>query len=43
MEITDEHLEWATVDELREMLAAVNEDYEVANTYALLIGCLGRQ
>jgi hypothetical protein len=40
MEITDEHLEWATVDRLREMLAAVNEDYKVTNTYALFTAIL---
>jgi hypothetical protein len=40
MQITDEHLEWATVDRLREMLAAVNEDYKVTNTYALFTAIL---
>lgn len=40
MEITDEHLEWATVHRLREMLAAVNEDYKVTSTYALFTAIL---
>jgi hypothetical protein len=40
MQITDEHLEWATVDRLREMLAAVNEDYKVTKTYALFTAIL---
>lgn len=35
MEITDEHLEYATVDRLRRMLVTVHEDYKVTHTYAL--------
>lgn len=33
--ITDEHMEWATVDRMRRMLTDVRGDYKVTHTYAL--------
>ncbi len=39
-EITDDHLEWATIDRLREMLASVHEDYKVTHTYAIFTASL---
>jgi hypothetical protein len=33
--ITDEHMEWATVHRMREMLVNVHDDYKVTHTYAL--------
>lgn len=35
MMITDEHMEWATVDRMRQMLVNVHDDYKVTHTYAL--------
>jgi hypothetical protein len=39
-EITEDHLEWATVDRLREMLASVHDDYKVTHTYAIFAATL---
>lgn len=35
MMITDEHMEWATVHRMRDMLENVHDDYKVTHTYAL--------
>ena len=35
MMITDEHMEWATVHRMRDMLVNVHDDYKVTHTYAL--------
>ncbi len=35
MMINDEHMEWATVDRMRDMLVNVHDDYKVTHTYAL--------
>ena len=35
MMITDEDMEWATVDRMRGMLVKVHDDYKVTHTYAL--------
>lgn len=40
MEITEDHLEWATVDRLREMLASVHDNYKVTHTYAIFTATL---
>jgi hypothetical protein len=39
-EITDEHLEWATVDRMRQLLADVDNDFKVTHTYALFSSIL---
>jgi hypothetical protein len=40
LEIREEHVEWATVHRMREMLASVRRDYEVTQTYSLFTGIL---
>lgn len=40
MEITEDHLEWATVDRLRAMLASAHKDYKVTHTYAIFAATL---
>lgn len=39
-EITEEHLEWATVNRMRQMLADVHDGYKVTHTYALFTSIL---
>ena len=40
MMITDEHMEWATVHRMRDMLVNVHDDYKVTHTYALFTAIL---
>ncbi len=39
-EITDRHVEWATVSRMREMLPSVRRDYEITQTFTLFTGIL---
>jgi hypothetical protein len=40
MEIRDEHVEWASVDRMRQMLVSVRRDFEITQTYTLFAGIL---
>ena len=40
MRISQEQMEWATVDRMRDMLVNVHEDYKVTHTYALFTAIL---
>lgn len=39
-EISERHVEWATVSRMREMLPSVRRDYEVTQTFTLFTGIL---
>lgn len=39
-EISERHVEWATVSRMREMLPSVRRDFEVTQTYTLFTGIL---
>ena len=42
MEITEDQIEWATVERMREMLVNVHDEYKVTHTYALCAGAMWR-
>lgn len=39
-EITERHIEWATVSRMREMLPSVRRDFEITQTFTLFTGIL---